>query len=98
MWQAIDLPPRMAESERTLVAAAALALFDKIIRTPAMDNPLVSSVLMGEDGGYYFSTTVSQASKDFEVASGFLELARPEHARARSDVLSYLSGIRKINR
>jgi hypothetical protein len=30
MWQAVDLPPRAAESERTLVAAAALAIFDRV--------------------------------------------------------------------
>ncbi len=30
VWQNIDLPPRAAESERAVVAAAALALFDKV--------------------------------------------------------------------
>ena len=98
VWQAVDQPTRAAESERTLVAAAALALFDRLLRTVAMDTPLVVSTLLSEDGGYYLSTAVTQSNREFETVAANLELTRPEHAWARAQVLGYLTATQKTNR
>jgi hypothetical protein len=70
----------------------------QVLRTPASDHPLVVTDVMGEDGGYYLSTTVCQSSKEFEAVSGWLELAKPEHARARSEALWYLTSVQQNNR
>lgn len=71
MWQAVDLPPRSAECERALVAAAALSLFDRILRSIAFDGPLAVSSILGEDGGYHLSTTVCQVSLEPLILSAF---------------------------
>eukprot|EP00624_Nannochloropsis_granulata_P005047 evm.model.NODE_35720_length_30909_cov_25.476009.5 len=98
LWQAFDLPPRSAECERALVAAASLALFDRLLRTPALDDPLAVTAVMADDGGYYLASTVTQGSKSLEMLAARLELTRPEHTVARAQVLGYLTGVQKAYR
>ncbi len=98
VWQAVDLPPRGAECERALVASAALALFDRVLRTPALDTPLAVTCILAEEGGFYLATTVTQGSKTLETLAARLELTRPEHTVARAEVLAYLTATQKANR
>jgi hypothetical protein len=50
MWQAIELPTREYDAERSCVAMCALAVFDILIRMPARDSPLKVSSLLARDG------------------------------------------------
>ena len=50
MWQAIELPTREYDAERSCVAMCALAVFDILIRMPARDAPLKVSSLLARDG------------------------------------------------
>lgn len=98
MWQAIDCPTRASESDRTVVAAAMLCLFDKVIRVPSLNGPLIVTEVLAEDGGYYLSTTLCQASIEMAPITGFLELMQPSHAVARCHILTYLAAVQSSNR
>ncbi|TFJ87145.1 hypothetical protein NSK_001478 [Nannochloropsis salina CCMP1776] len=98
LWQAVDLPPRAAECERALVATAALALYDRILRTAAFDTQLAVTAVLEDDGGYYLSSAVTRGNKPLEHLAARLELVRPEHTVVRSQLLAYLTGTQKMNR
>ena len=65
-WQAISAPNRSFDSERSLISACILVIFDALIRTPALDEPLITTVLLREDNNYSLSTTVCQNSRPFD--------------------------------
>ena len=68
-WQAISAPNRSFDSERSLISACILVIFDAFIRTPALDEPLITTVLLREDNNYSLSTTVCQNSRPFDQVS-----------------------------
>ena len=95
MWQAIDLPTREYDSERTCVTMCAMAIFDILIRMPAIDTPLVISELLSRDGGYAMSTAVCQNNRTLDEMSISMQLHHPNIQTARSNALDYLSCMRR---
>jgi hypothetical protein len=73
-------------------------LFPQVLRRHALDTPLMVSVVLGEDGGYYPSTTLCQSSRSLDKVAASLELTRPEHAVTLANVLHYLSTLQKGNK
>jgi thiol-disulfide isomerase/thioredoxin len=95
MWQAIELPNRPLDSERTCVTMCAMSIFDAVLRMPAGDKPLVVSSLLSRDGGYATSTAVCQDNRAIDDMSSTMQLHRPWAQRARSRALDYLSAMRR---
>ena len=73
-WQAINNPPRSFDSERCLVAACLLTVFDAILRPVIGDAPLIMSVLLQEER-YSLSTTLCQNSRPFDQVGAFITSA-----------------------
>eukprot|EP00941_MAST-03F_sp_MAST-3F-sp1_P005353 g5353.t1 len=94
-WQAVEWPSRAFDSERCLVAGCMLAVFDAVLRRTACDAPLVVSMCLLEDGGYYVSTDVCQKARSFRDAGVTMELLNPAHTRARCAVLDYFADVRR---
>lgn len=92
MWQAVEQAPRDCDCERAVVVACMLAIFDAILRRPALDAPLVLSVMLNEGGGHRLSTTVCQGSMPFAELAARLELRDPHMLRARAGALAYFAG------
>lgn len=96
VWQDIHEPTRLFDAQRAVTAACALAIFDAVVRTPALDEPLeLTELLRYEDGGYSLSLEVGQqiSGQALEKASAHFELATPTLARARDAALNYLTAI-----
>ena len=89
VWQAVEEPSRMFDSERALVASAMLAVFDACARTFAVDIPLILTYNLTDDGGYVPSHTVTQANRSLDKVSSGFEFAVPEHQHTRCRVLEY---------
>lgn len=70
----------------------------QVLRTPALDQALVVTTVLSEDGGYYPSTTLCQSNRELEAIAASLELTKPEHAVALGRVLTYLMGVQKTNK
>ena len=95
MWQAIDLPSREFDAERSCVTMCALAIFDILMRMPASDKPLVVSALLSRDGGYAISTAVCQNNRALDEMSITMQLHHPAAQQARARALDYLSAMRR---
>jgi thiol-disulfide isomerase/thioredoxin len=95
MWQAIEIPSREYDAERSCVTMCALAIFDILIRMPAKDSPLVVSSLLSRDGGYAISTAVCQNNRSLDEMSISMQLHHPTTQQARANALDYLSGMRR---
>ena len=95
MWQAIESPSREFDSERSCVSLCMLAVFDAVIRMPAIDDPSVVSQILGEDGGYALSTDVCQNNRNIDKVGATMELHVPHMHDARSSALEYLSSMRR---
>ncbi|CAI5730000.1 unnamed protein product [Peronospora destructor] len=57
VWQSMEQPSRHFDSERALAALCALCIFDALVRTSAVDDPLEISLMMEEEGGYVLAHT-----------------------------------------
>ena len=95
MWQAIELPSRPFDAERTCVTMCALSLFDAVLRMPASDRPLIVSSLLSRDGGYALSTAVCQDNRPLDDMSSTMQLHQPWAHVARARALAYLSAMRR---
>ena len=95
MWQAIEMPSREFDAERSCVTMCALAIFDILIRMPANDSPLVVSSLLARDGGYAISTAVCQNNRPLDEMSVSMQLHQPIAQQARANALDYLSSMRR---
>jgi thiol-disulfide isomerase/thioredoxin len=99
MWQDMDAPSRIYQSERAVVAACMLADFDACIRSEATDNQLLVSRLLLEDGGYSISMHLGKAlgKHTLDEASRSWQLLNPQHAAARAKATAYLMTMRDAN-
>ena len=97
-WQSIDTPPRDFDSERTIVAAAMISIFDIALRTISPISPLILSELLWEDGGYFISNTVCQDNRTFEEVSNWMEITKPQLVITRNEILHYFSSLSKVCR
>eukprot|EP00049_Salpingoeca_infusionum_P014496 m.271712 g.271712 ORF g.271712 m.271712 type:complete len:4223 (+) comp15683_c19_seq1:207-12875(+) len=91
VWQAVDVVPRESACERTVVAACIFAVFDAVLRRPAIDIPSVLSVMLMDAGGYSLSTTLCQKNVSLLSIAERLELHTPALAEARDGALEYLT-------
>eukprot|EP00048_Salpingoeca_helianthica_P023358 m.23852 g.23852 ORF g.23852 m.23852 type:complete len:4219 (+) comp8583_c1_seq1:2019-14675(+) len=95
VWQAIEMPPRAADSERAVVVAAILAVFDASIRRPAADAPAIMAEMLASNGGYWLSTQLCQAHRTLESATRTAELINPALAEVRCKVLEYFEAVQR---
>eukprot|EP01012_Entosiphon_sulcatum_P024255 TRINITY_DN29428_c0_g1_i1.p1 TRINITY_DN29428_c0_g1~~TRINITY_DN29428_c0_g1_i1.p1 ORF type:complete len:4234 (+),score=586.19 TRINITY_DN29428_c0_g1_i1:35-12736(+) len=90
-WQAVEVPLRGFDSERALVSASLLVLFDAIARMSGEGfETAILPYLLAEDGGYALSTGVCENCRPFESMQ--LELSNPALLPARDAVMRYFSG------
>lgn len=89
VWQSMEQPSRHFDSERSLASLCALSMFDALLRTPASDEPLEISLMMGQDGGYVLGHKFCKANFSLEKMTSLMEFARPNFCIARGRVLAY---------
>jgi hypothetical protein len=95
LWQAVDAPTRAFDSERAVVAACMLSMFDACIRTPAADNTTVFTELLSEDGMYSPSSTLCQNNRDLDDVASCMELVSPALTSAYYAAMEYLTTMRE---
>lgn len=98
VWQSMEQPTRQFDSERSLASVCALAIFDRLLRTPASDVPLDISVMMNEDGGCVLAHTLCKANITLQKATSFMEFARPHFGIVRGRVLAYFKQQDALNK
>lgn len=91
VWQSMEQPSRHFDSERSLAALCALAMFDALLRTPASDEPLELSLMMEHDGGYVLAHQFCKANVSLAKMTALMEFARPNFCVARGRVLAYFA-------
>lgn len=89
VWQSMEQPARHFDSERALAALCVLAIYDALIRTPAVDQPLELTLMMEEDGGYVLAHTFCKANFSMQKVTSTMEFVRPNFCVVRSQVLAY---------
>ena len=90
MWQSIQYPSRAYDSQRSIVALAALTLFDVIIRQEATDTPFeVSRVLQS----YNLSYKICQNNRPLMFLTESVEIVHPEWMKRRHEILQYVSSL-----
>jgi len=98
MWQSIENPTRGFDSERSLVAAAMLAVYDGALRVaPATPEPTLQlTELLMEDGGWRIDTGLCMDRRAFQKVNAFAELTVPEHTKAREAVIDYFEALERV--
>ncbi|GLE02886.1 hypothetical protein PINS_up011750 [Pythium insidiosum] len=103
VWQSMEQPSRQFDSERALAALCGLAIFDAVLRTPALDNPMAISLLMeggdGSDGQpaqstsgiYVLAHRFCKANRSLQQTTAAMEFIRPSTCVTRSHVLAYFA-------
>ncbi|TDH74318.1 hypothetical protein CCR75_003035 [Bremia lactucae] len=89
VWQSIDQPTRQFDSERALAALCTLCIYDALLRTPAIDEPLELSLMMEEEPGYVLAHTFCKANFSIQKVASAMELVRPNFCTVRGQVLDY---------
>ena len=99
VWQSVERPTRGCDSERFLVSAGLLAVYDRVIRMLHGDtDTLLISSLMSEDGGYFISTKLCQDGRSFETVAQTLELESPQFTRSLSCVVAYFRSLKETQK
>ncbi|AIO00701.1 hypothetical protein LPMP_311130 [Leishmania panamensis] len=98
-WQAVEAPTRSFDSERCLISAAMLLVFDAILRQMKGANKcrIISVLLNTGDGcGYFLSTTQGKQNIAFASVAATLQLTRPHLLPIRSAMLRYIEEQQKM--
>eukprot|EP01060_Flectonema_neradi_P040006 TRINITY_DN8997_c1_g1_i1.p1 TRINITY_DN8997_c1_g1~~TRINITY_DN8997_c1_g1_i1.p1 ORF type:complete len:4144 (+),score=716.08 TRINITY_DN8997_c1_g1_i1:58-12489(+) len=99
VWQSVERPTRGCDSERFLVSAGLLAVYDRVLRMVHGDtDTLLISSLMAEDGGYFISTKLCQDGRSFETVAQTLELESPHFTRSLSCVVAYFRSLQETQK
>lgn len=96
VWQSMEQPTRQFDSERSLAALSALAVFDAVLRTPASDNPLEISLMMSEEGGYVLAHRFCKANFSLQKMAAGMEFTRPNFCVVRGSILAYFTSLDAI--
>ncbi|RLN73048.1 hypothetical protein BBJ28_00012419, partial [Nothophytophthora sp. Chile5] len=89
VWQSMEQPTRQFDSERSLAALCVLCIYDALLRTLAVDDPLEISRMMEEEGGYVLAHKFCKANFSLQKMTSAMEFARPNFCVVRGQVLAY---------